>query len=155
MLYENTIKLSDYQFRRLTGVKRFVFNAMLEVLIQSREKVKCRGGRKNTKLSLQDQLLLMLEYWRENRTYFHLAQSRSISESQAWKIVRFCENSLIKSSKFNLKGKKSLFSAESSPEIILIDATETPIERPKKNRNNIIQERKNDIPLKHKLSLIK
>ena len=30
-------------------------------------------------------------------------------------------------------------------EIILVDATETPIERPKKNKNNITQERKRGI----------
>jgi hypothetical protein len=39
---------------------------------------------------------------------------------------------LIKSKTFSLPGKKALLRSNAAIEIILIDATETPIERPKK-----------------------
>ena len=46
---------------------------------------------------------------------------------------------------FSLPGKKELLKKDMEYEIIAIDSTETPIERPKKNKNNITRERKNNI----------
>ena len=57
---------------------------------------KAAGGILNT-LSIEDQLLMMLEYWREYRTYFHIAQSYGLSESAAYHNIRWCENTLAKS----------------------------------------------------------
>jgi hypothetical protein len=34
---------------------------------------------------IEDQLLMMLEYWREYRTYFDIGQARGISESAAYR----------------------------------------------------------------------
>ena len=84
-------------------------------------------------------------YWRENRTYFHIAQTYGISDSACWKTVRWVETALIQSGVFRLPGKKALLKDGVNFEIVLIDATETPIERPKKNSDAIIQERKSDI----------
>ena len=39
---------------------------------------------------------------------------------------------LIKSGEFSLPGKKELFKSDMEYEVILIDATESPVERPKK-----------------------
>ncbi|WP_445243512.1 helix-turn-helix domain-containing protein [Microcoleus sp. Pol1C5] len=39
-------------------------------------------------MSLEDQVLLALQYWREYRTYFHIAQSWNINESTAFRLVR-------------------------------------------------------------------
>lgn len=142
MLYKDICKLSNKQFRRLTGVKIDVFNLMVTVVREDKLLRMKRGGRKTTKLSTSDEVLLMLEYWRENRTYFHIAQSRGISESQAWKIVRRCEDALIKSSKFGLKGKKALINTAENHEVILIDATETPVERPKKTKESLLRKEK-------------
>ena len=36
------------------------------------------------KVSLEDQVLMTLEYWREYRTYFHIGQSWGVTESTAW-----------------------------------------------------------------------
>jgi len=84
----------------------------------------------------------MLEYWREYRTYFHIAQSRNLSESQAWKIIRRCEDVLVKSGKFALPGRKALCQSDMSYEVIMIDATETPVERPQKNSGDGTRARK-------------
>ena len=73
---------------------------------------------------------------REYRTYFHIGQSRGLSESQAYKIIKRCEDTLIKSSKFTLPGKKALLKSDMPYEVVMIDATETPVERPKKSKGS-------------------
>ena len=75
---------------------------------------------------------MALEYIREYRTYFHIATSYGISESVAYKIVRWVEDTLIKDPVFALPGRKALLKSDMGYEVLLIDASETPIERPKK-----------------------
>ncbi len=52
---------------------------------------------------------------------------------------------LIKSGKFSLPSKRALYDTDNEIEFIIIDATESPIERPKKNKKTIIQGRRNNI----------
>jgi len=144
MKYENLKNKTSEQFRRLTGVFRSTFEKMLTYLIDQEKIKKWRGGKPN-KLSLEIRLLMALEYWREYRTYFHIANSYGISESSCYRNIRWIEDTLIKNEDFALPGKKELTKSNSEYEIILIDATESPIERPKKNNAYIIQEKRNDI----------
>lgn len=123
--------LSDEQFRRLTGVKRSTFDKMIEILEEADKKKKTKGGRRN-KLSMENQLLMALEYIREYRTYFHVSQSYGISESSCYKGIKWIEDTLIKHPDFALPGRKALLKSDMEYEVVLIDATETPIERPKK-----------------------
>jgi len=136
--------LDDEKFRRLTGVKRTTFEKMTLILEQSNKNKKMKGGRKN-KLSIENMLLMALEYIREYRTYFHVSQSYGVSESTAYKTVRWVEDSLIKHPDFALPGRKALLKNDVEYDMILIDATETPIERPKKSKSTFTQERRNDI----------
>lgn len=145
MKYDQLKEMEDEKFRRLTGVKRSTFNRMLEILKEADIRKKSRGGRKN-KLSIEDQLLISLEYVREYRTYFHISKSYSISESAAYKTIRFVEDTLIKHPDFSLPGRKALKKSDVVYDLVLIDATETPIERPKKSKDNFIQARRKDIP---------
>ncbi len=46
---------------------------MAAVLSDAKCKQKAAGGKPNT-LSVENQLLMVLEYWREYRTYFHIGQ---------------------------------------------------------------------------------
>ncbi len=131
MKYEQAKNLSDEQFRRLTGVKRGTFNRMIKILEEGDKKKKTKGGRKN-KLSIENQLLMALEYIREYRTYFHVSQSYGISESSSYKGIKWIEDTLIKHPDFALPGRKALVKSDMEYEVVLIDATETPIERPKK-----------------------
>ena len=55
---------------------------MLEV-VRSHSHLKQKIGRPS-KLSLENQLLMTLEYWREYRTYFHIGQSWGVKESTAY-----------------------------------------------------------------------
>ena len=75
---------------------------------------------------------MALEYIREYRTYFHIATNYGISESVAYKIIRWIENTLIKHPDFALPGRKALLKNDMEYEVVLVDASETPIERPKK-----------------------
>ena len=143
MKYEQVKFLLDEQFRRLTGVKRATFEKMVKILQDADTIKKAKGGRKN-KLSLENQLLMTLEYIREYRTYFHISQSYGISESSAYKGIRSIEDILIKHPDFALPGKKALLKGDMEYEVILIDSTETPIERPKKSKNITIPAKRND-----------
>jgi transposase len=145
MKYEQTKEIGDEQFRRLTGVKRPTFTRMIEILREGEKKKKAKGGR-NNKLCLEDQLLIALEYIREYRTYFHIANSYGVSESTAYKTIRFVEDTLIKHPDFALPGRKALQKSDVEYEVLLIDATESPIERPKKNKSTITPGRKKDTP---------
>lgn len=144
MKFEHIKELEDEKFRRLTGVKKGTFSKMVDILRQADGLKKSKGGRKN-KLNLEEQLLMTLEYLREYRTYFHIGQNYGISESSAYKAVKWVEDTLVKHPNFALPGRKALMKSDMNYEVVLIDATESPIERPKKNKNSIIQERKKGI----------
>ena len=83
------------------------------------------------KLILEDQVLLCLSDWREYRTLFHVAASYGISDPTASRIVRHVEDCLIWSNLFNLP--KDLPEGEGIDwNVVIIDATEIPIQMPKK-----------------------
>jgi len=141
---DQLLRLSDDQFRRSTGVLRTTFAKMEAILSQAQKIKKSKGGRPN-KLSIGQQLIMSLMYWREYRTYMHCSLSFGVSESSAYKTIKWVEDTLIKEGSFSLPGKKALYASDAPIEVILVDATETPIERPKKSRENIILERRKDI----------
>ena len=87
---------------------------------------------------------MALEYIREYRTYFHVSASYKISESACYRNIRWIEDVLIKHPDFALPGRKALLKSDMEYDIILIDATVTPIERPKKNKSIITQGRRNN-----------
>ena len=145
MKYEIIKEYNEQQFRRITGVKRATFEKMLEILKKAYAEKHRRRGRK-PKLSIEDQLLAALEYWREYRTYAHIAANYGIDESNIYRSIKWIEETLIKDGTFSLPGRKELLKSNAEYEVILVDATETPVERPQKNKENIIQERKKDIP---------
>jgi hypothetical protein len=143
MRYDQVKTLGGEDFRRLTGVKPKTFEAMLNLLRLAEEKKHADGGVR-AKLALADRLLMTLEYWREYRTYFHVSHSYGVSESSCWKTIRWIEDVLIKSEQFRLPGKKALL--KSDVEFEVVDATETPCERPQKNRNATTPARKSGTP---------
>ena len=135
MKYNNLKTASEQDFRRSTGVKRTTFYAMLEILRRAEQLKRVRGGRPN-KLSLENRLLMALEYLREYQTYLSISISYGISESNTFETIKWVEDTLIKSGLFSLPGKKALLKSDVEYEVILIDATECPIQRPKKNNDS-------------------
>ncbi|MFN5261690.1 MAG: IS5 family transposase [Pseudanabaena sp.] len=150
MKYETSQNLSREEFKRLFGVKRETFAQMME-LMQQAAKSKGKGGVK-AKLSLEDQILVTLQYWREYRTYFQIASDCEVSESTICRTVKKVENVLIKSEKFRLAGKKSLWQ-EQPPALIAIDVTETKVERPKHHQKHFYSGKKKHHALKAQLVL--
>ena len=90
-------------------------------------------------------VLMTLEYLREYRTYFHISTNYGISESNCYYTIRFVEDALIKSKHFSLPGRKQLLKSDMEYEVIVVDATESPIQRPKKSKSSSTQGRKSDI----------
>ncbi len=62
--YDRVKNLSEEEFKRLTGVKRKTFHDMIEIFNQEELKRKRTGGKPNI-LSVEERLLMALEYLRE------------------------------------------------------------------------------------------
>jgi len=140
-------KLSNGQFQRLTGVKRSTFDKMCFIIKTTksiRRKHPSRG--KDPKLGIEDQLLMMLMYNREYRTFLHIAADYGISESQCWRIVTDIENILIQSNAFCLPGKKALTKSNVKWSVVLVDVGESPIERPKKTAALLLRQKEKTYP---------
>jgi hypothetical protein len=131
MRYETIHHLKGPDFKRLTGVERETFVQMLHV-------VETRLGNfgRPPKLSRADQLLLTLMYWREYRTEFHIAQSYGISEATVCRTIQKVEEALVRSKQFRLPGKKVLQPSDTIFEVVLVDVSEQPVERPKKAKKS-------------------
>lgn len=89
--------------------------------------------------------MITLNDYREYRSQFHIAQDFGITESAVCKAIKWVESILINHKDFALPSKKSLWQ-DNELETVLIDATEIPIERPKKSKDNNTQEKRNVTP---------
>ena len=137
MSYESLQSLSAAAFRRSVGIDRALFHELVNVLAQA-EQQKKKSGRPS--LSLENQLCLALSDWREYRTFFHLGLSFGVHESNAQRITCRVEERLAASGYLDLV-KRSASAAKAvekevpvtvEPVVVLLDASEVPIERPKK-----------------------
>jgi hypothetical protein len=142
MRYEQVKHLKPVEFKRFWGVKRESFEQMVEILRLHNQQKKKTG--RPGKVSLEDQILMTLEYWPEYRTYFHIGKSWGVTESTACRIIRKAENILSQARVFTLPGKKRLQESDSDINVVVIDVTETPIERQKKNKNSSLVARIKD-----------
>jgi hypothetical protein len=138
MKYEKAKNLKDKDFKRFFGIKQETFLLMCEIVKKVLSQ-KTRG--RNSELSVEDQVLLTLSYWREYRTMFHLGQDYGIHESNVSRIMQKIEDILIKCGKFSLPSKRRLLE-ENELNYTIVDVTEMLIERPKKNKESIIREKR-------------
>ncbi|BAU44954.1 transposase family protein [Leptolyngbya sp. O-77] len=91
-----------------------------------------RGGQ--AKLSVEDQLLVALEYWREYRSQFHIAVSWGIHETTVGRIVRKVEDLLVKGGRFRLLSQRPLYQPGWEWKVMMVDVGEMEIERPQKTK---------------------
>lgn len=133
MPYTDLQYLSATEFKRLCGVSRYTFSEMVEVLRPHLERHGCRGGQ--NKLSPEDQMLIVLEYWREYRSQFHIATSWRLHETTVGRIIRKVENLQVLCGKFRLPSKRHLYQPGGEWSVMMVDVGEMEIERPKKNKN--------------------
>ncbi len=75
MKYVDSKKLSETQFKRYTGTSWSTFDLMVE---QLKMHIPVKG--RPSKLSVEDQVLLCLSYWREYRT---LSMSQQVMACQS------------------------------------------------------------------------
>ena len=148
MTYEQFKRLKPSAFKRRCGIHPEIFDQMVELLRPHVDRRGKRGGQ--AKLRVEDQLLLVLEYWREYRTQFHIATSWGLSESAVCRMIQRVERLLMDSGKFRLPGKKQLDQNAYNWDVVVVDVTESPIERPKKNSAAIIVGKKSAILSKRK-----
>lgn len=143
-------KFSSASFKRATGIQKEIFLELVEI-VEAYKLSKRKHPNSGCKsiLNTEDCLLLMLMYYREYRTMFHIGISYGLSESRVCEIIREIELVIIKDSRYHLPGKKQLLRNDNGLEVVIIDATECTIERPKKNSANITLARKKDIPKRH------
>src|SRR5918911_3338497 len=133
MSYEQVKDLPPAEFKRYCGVQPETFRKMVEA-VSSHLSRKRRVSGRPTKLPVEDQVLMTLEYWREYRTFFHLATSWGLHESNVCRVIRRVGDILTKSRAFKLPGRKRLQAADHGIEFIVVDVAEAPVERPKKSR---------------------
>ncbi len=88
-------------------------------------------------------------YWREYRTEFDIGLTYGLSESAVCRTIQKVEAVLIQSAQFHMPGKKQLKSSETVIAVVLVDATEQPIERPQKNNAGTIAVNRSDPHRKH------
>jgi hypothetical protein len=151
MKNQSYLNLKPAQFQRRFGIKIQTLKAIVNALENFRlENPKDRRGRR-TILTLEEQVLVALEYWREYRTYFHIGTSWGVSESTICRIVTDIESTLMKTGKFRIPGKKALLKDSDYPEFVVMDVTETAIERPKKKQKRYYSGKKKCHTLKTQL----
>ena len=148
MFYAVASLLKPPVFKRLTGVSLDTFSAMSLALAAH-----LPSGGRPPKHCREDRLLMTLMYWREYRTYAHIAHTYSLSESAVCRTIHAVENALLRSSAFTLPGKKALTKSDIRFEVVVVDATECPVERPKKSRSTRTVARKSATLKKRRLSL--
>ena len=147
MKYEIIQNYKEEAFRQVTGVTKATFQAMLEVVETAYGEAHKNRGR-HRKLSRADMLLMTLEYYKEYRTLECIGASYGLTKANVGKTIKWVEEALIKSGKFNLPGKKKLTQPATETEygVIVVDTTETPIQRPKKNQRDYYSGKKNGTP---------
>jgi len=144
--YHKVNKLKDEDFKRVVGVKKETFKDMVKAVRKHYRERKSKGGTSKS-LSANDETLLMLEYYREYRTFKHLGVDYEVSESTAHYIVTKIEKILIKEPRFHLQKLKYAKPQEDAQkiEVTVVDVTESQCERPKKSKSNTTQVKRRNI----------
>ena len=137
-------RLKENEYQEVFGVKKATFEKMLEILNKQYEKEHEKGG-KPARLKVLDKLIITLCYYREYRTMQHIAFDYEVTKGTICNSIHWVENTLIKSGIFSLPSKRELYT-DTKIEVVLIDATEVEIERPKKDKSNTIPEKRKNTP---------
>ena len=92
------------------GVTLQTFERMVEI-VKKQVKTKKKAGRPS-KLSLENQILMTLEYLREYRTYFYIGKSWGLDESNVYRTIKKIENILLREKDFSLRAQKRIISGK-------------------------------------------
>jgi predicted DNA-binding protein YlxM (UPF0122 family) len=134
----------DVLFKRLFGVKPETFEAMKSILQKEFDKLHRQGGGP-PKLSVEDKLTVTLKYLREYRTMESIGNDYGVSRSTVCETIQRVEDTLAKDKTFRLPGKKVLRKADDTIQYIVVDVTESPVQRPKKTKKGTIRGKRSGI----------
>ena len=137
---ERIKKLKEDEYQELFEIKKPTFDKMLEILQTKHVELHKKGGRK-PKLSVLDKLIIMLTYYRDYRTMNNIAFDYGVVKSTICDTVKWVENVLVKDGSFSLPKKRALQQEDLDVEVVLIDATECEIERPKKTKRMVFRQK--------------
>ena len=137
---EKISKLKEEEYQKYFGVKKEIFEKMLEVLNDEYAEKHKKGGRPSV-LSVLDKLVVMLQYYREYRSMDNIAFDYNTNKSTVYYAITWAEETLVKNDKFHLPSRKKLLE-DKTIENVVVDATEIEIERPQKNKRSTIRARK-------------
>jgi len=131
MKYENIREYKEEEFRSVTGVTPKTFEAMVAVVERAYGETHKKHNGRHRKLSREDMVLMTLEYYKEYRTLECIGASYGLKKTNVGKTIRWVEEALVKSGVFSLPGKRKLAQPDVEFEVIVVDTTETPIQRPR------------------------
>jgi hypothetical protein len=132
--YKKIKKLDATEFRRLTGVKSETFLEMVGILKQA-EALRMSKGGKPHRLIIEDRLLMALEYLREYRTYFRRKVTISVKVLVTG-AVDMDRGYAYQECPIFFARQKALLKSDVEFKVVLIDAAESSIERPKKKSSS-------------------
>lgn len=123
------------RFERETGLSKIGFNSLIDkvaVYLDAKKQRRplSRRGKQNSKLSLEDRVLLTLYYLRHYPTFSNLSDVFDLSESYTCKLYHRYARILAQVE--TVGNRKALL--ERIPETVIIDVSEQPIERPVKGQ---------------------
>ncbi|GHT65841.1 hypothetical protein AGMMS49556_06210 [Endomicrobiia bacterium] len=87
------------------GVKKGTFDKTVRIVRREEKKRRKAGGAKR-KLSIEKMVKMMFEYYRQYRTYYQIGDSYNVSESCAYRTIKYVEEVLIKSGEYALDGNR-------------------------------------------------
>ena len=131
-------------FKRLYGVKPDTFEKMLGILQKEYDKMHKAGGAP-PKLTVKDKLTITLKYLREYRTMESIGADYGVRKSTVCESIQWVEDTLENDKTFKLPEKKILKETSGTIEFIVVDVTESPIQRPKKGQKEYYSGKKNAI----------
>jgi len=129
-------------FKRLYGVKPATFEKMSAILQKEYGKLHKSGG-SPPKLTVEDKLTATLKYLREYRTMESIGADYGVSKSTICESIQWVENTLSKDRTFKLPAKRVLKKTSDDIEYIIVDVTESPIQRPQKGQKEYYSGKKN------------
>jgi predicted DNA-binding protein YlxM (UPF0122 family) len=135
---KTSFKSKEALFKRLYGVTPDTFDKMMSILQKEYDTLHLSGGKPPT-LTVEDKLYVSLKYLREYRTMDSIAAEYGVSKGTVCGSIKWVENTLAKDKAFSLPGKRVLKRKSAGIEYIVVDVTESPINRPKKTRKSTIR----------------
>lgn len=147
MFPQELSRYSDADFQRLTGVSRKVFSLMLSEVKQY-ESLHHSGKGRKSKISLDNQLLLTLLYWKQYGGLLLYSYIYQVDTTTVFRITEKIKDILHASGRFQLP--EHILSETSSEPIYLVDATEVEIQRPVEHQEDVYSGKKKSTPLSFK-----